>query len=342
MQVLRPIQVDDFAALKQIAVESGHGFTSLPQNDDVLKSKIDTADNSFKSEVDQAGQQKYLFVLEDSKTGEILGTTGINAAVGLDSPIYHYRLRNNALHSSRLGLTNSFEIMRMCNDYTGATEICTLFLREAFRKGHAGRFLSRVRFLFMAEHPQRFADTVIAEMRGVSCEEGESPFWQWLRQNFIDLDFPTIDYMVGSGEMAFIPQLMPKYPIYTSLLSNEAREVIGQVHDKTKPALKMLQREGFKHNGYVDLFDAGPTIESQLQDIKTVRDSNLAEVKIVSNQDVSDDQVFALCNGQVENFRATYTTGVKHDAESNRLTMTEEVASALKVTSGESVRFVAL
>ena len=27
MQVLRPITTEDFAALKQIAIESGHGFT---------------------------------------------------------------------------------------------------------------------------------------------------------------------------------------------------------------------------------------------------------------------------------------------------------------------------
>ena len=33
MQVLRPITVNDFAALKEIAIESGHGFTSLPVDD---------------------------------------------------------------------------------------------------------------------------------------------------------------------------------------------------------------------------------------------------------------------------------------------------------------------
>lgn len=339
MQVLRPIQVDDFDALKNIAIESGHGFTSLPQNDEVLKGKIENAEQSFNKAVNQPGMEKYLFVLEDSHSGEILGTTGINASVGLDSPIYHYRLRKNNLHSSKLGLTNSFEIMRMCNDYTGATEICTLFLRENWRKGLAGRFLSRVRFLFMAEHPQRFSETVIAEMRGVSCEQGLSPFWQWLRTNFIDMDFPTIDYMVGTGDTSFISQLMPKYPLYTSLLSQDAREVIGKVHDKTKPALRMLQKEGFKHKGYVDLFDAGPTIESPRDNIKTVQNSHLAEVDIAQ---VQSKQAFALCNGKVSDFRATYTKAVAVDQDSGRIRMSEDVANALKVTRGESVRFVAL
>lgn len=339
MQVLRPITTDDFAALTQIAVESGHGFTSLPQNDDVLRDKIETAEDSFNRCIDKPGQQKYLFVLEDCDSGEILGTTGINASVGLDSPIYHYRLRNTALHSSRLGLTNNVETLRMCNDYTGATEICTLFLREAFRQGHAGKFLSRVRFLFMAQHPMRFSDTVIAEMRGVSCEQGESPFWQWLKQHYIDLDFPTIDYMVGSGDTSFIPQLMPKYPIYTSLLSADAKDVIGKVHDKTRPALRMLEKEGFKHRGYVDLFDAGPTIESKLENIATVRNSDTGNAKIAN---IKGGKMYALCNDKVADFRATYSDKVDVCATSGEVTLSQELAKALKVSDGDDVRFVAL
>ena len=36
MQIIRPIKATDFDALKQIAIESGHGFTSLPVNDQLL------------------------------------------------------------------------------------------------------------------------------------------------------------------------------------------------------------------------------------------------------------------------------------------------------------------
>ena len=46
MQVLRPITVNDFAALKEIAIESGHGFTSLPVDDGQLQEKIDRAQNT--------------------------------------------------------------------------------------------------------------------------------------------------------------------------------------------------------------------------------------------------------------------------------------------------------
>jgi arginine N-succinyltransferase len=339
MQIIRPIQSDDFDALKQIAIDSGHGFTSLPVNDAFLSEKIEKADASFQKQVTEHNQENYLFVLEDSTSGKVIGTTGINAAIGMTTPVYHYRQAQTKLRSTRLNLTNTVDTLKICNDYTGSSEICTLFLSAEHRKGYAGRLLSRVRFLFMAEHPHRFSDTIIAEMRGVSDEQGKSPFCQWLQQHFIDLDFPTIDYLMGIGDTDFIEQLMPKHPIYTSLLSEDAKAVIGKVHQKTAPALRMLEKEGFKFRGYVDLFDAGPTVESKLSEIKTVKQSHQGAVNI----DAVDNEItYAVCNQKVADFRATFTTGLLHDEDSGSITLSPEVASALQVTAGESVRFTQL
>lgn len=221
MQVLRPITVNDFAALKEIAIESGHGFTSLPVDDGQLQEKIDRAQNSFTKNVDKPIDESYLFVLEDSETGKVIGTTAIEAAVGLSVPLYHYHLGKTVHHSPTLNVYNTVDILSMCNDYTGCSEICTLFLREDSRKGLTGRFLSRSRFLFMAQHSERFADTVIAEMRGVSDEDGHSPFWQWLQEHFFSIEFPQADHLVGLGDKVFISELMPKYPIYVNLLSKK-------------------------------------------------------------------------------------------------------------------------
>lgn len=344
MQIIRPIRQDDFAALKQIAIESGHGFTSLPVNDDVLAAKIDLAHKSFNTQVKQRDNESYLFVLEDTLSSQVIGTTAINANVGVTTPIYHYRQGTHQQRSSRLNVTNSVPTLSICNDYTGSSEICTLFLRENHRKGMAGRLLSRVRFLFMAQNAERFSDTIIAEMRGVSDNEGHSPFWQWLRTHFIDLDFPTIDYMMGIGDTDFISQLMPKHPLYANLLSPQAQEVIGQVHDKTKPALRLLEKEGFTHRGYVDLFDAGPTIESKLNDIKTVKQSEYGPVEIAPApiEDAANEAMFAVCNHKVADFRAICTNKVTYDKTTDQITLCPEVASALKVVQGESVRLVKL
>ena len=77
MMVIRPIRADDYPALYSIAVESGHGFTSLPVNDELLMRKISRSEQSFNKQVSSPGDEGYLFVLEDTQSGEIVGTTGI-------------------------------------------------------------------------------------------------------------------------------------------------------------------------------------------------------------------------------------------------------------------------
>ena len=337
MQIIRPIQHADFAALQQIAEESGHGFTSLPQCDEQLRGKIARTVQSLSKNVQQPKDESYLFVLEDSDTGEILGTTGIEAVVGLSSPLYHYRLSKSLHQSRKLGVRKTVSTLNFCNDYHGASEICTLFLREGYRKGYAGRLLSKIRFLFMAQHPQRFAQTIIAEMRGVSDEQGNSPFWSWLQAHFFDIDFATAVHLVGVGEKSFIDELMPKYPVYVDLLSAAAQAVIGKPHDNTVPALRLLQGEGFQHKGYVDPFDAGPTVEAQLSDIHSARNSRCCDFMI---NEVSTEQGMMICNTQAETFRACYSLNASYDPQTKLLSISAEMAEKLLLNTGDKVRFV--
>ncbi|WP_440056504.1 arginine N-succinyltransferase (plasmid) [Pseudoalteromonas sp. T1lg65] len=341
MLVLRPITHNDFDALKRIAVESGHGFTSLPVDDELLASKIERSVASFAKAVKSPADEGYLFVLEDTSQGKIVGTTAVEAAVGMSTPLYHYHLGKTVHHSRTLNVYNTVDILTMCNDYTGCSEICTLFLRESHRQGFAGRFLSRIRFSFISQHRERFSDTIIAEMRGVSDEQGNSPFWRWLQEHFFSIEFPQADYLVGLGDKVFICELMPKYPIYANLLSPDAQAVIGQVHEKTKPALRLLQNEGFEHRGYVDLFDAGPTVEAKLDNIRTVRESFSGEVEIVDTLP-RNTRPMAVSNCLLEEFKATFSDQIYLCTAEEKIQMTAEVAKAINVTSGDMVNAFAL
>lgn len=348
--IIRPIAHSDLAVLQQIAVESGPGFTSLVDDRDFLTRKIQRSIDSFQRQVTQPGNENYLFVLEDEETGEVIGTTGIAASVGLDSPLYHYHRSQVVHHSRELGLFRRMEVLNMCNHYTGCSEICTLFLRPKFRRAHAGKLLSKVRFLFMAQNPQRFASTVIAEMRGVSDANGQSPFWNWLRDCFVDLDFATVTQMVGAGNNRFIAELMPKYPLYTHLMSEQARQVIGQVHEHTRPALHMLESEGFRHKGYVDLFDAGPTVEAELSQIHSVRDSMECRIQAVAsatpviprNQAKSRDNLLLVANTSVPGFRATVTDQATYLPQHNLLQLPSQLAEQLDLRDGGTARFIRL
>ena len=340
MFVVRPIEQKDYAELLNIAVESGHGFTSLPVNEELIAKKIDTAEHSFKEKVsDLPCDHSYLFVMEDTETGQIMGTSGIESSVGLNDAFYHYHLSKVVHNSRELNIYNTAEILTLCNDYTGASELCTLFLREPYREGINGRLLSKSRFLFLAQNKARFSNTVIAEMRGVSNENGESPFWQWLEDNFFSLDFPTADYLTGIGQKVFIAELMPKYPVYVNLLSQAAQDVIGKVHDNTAPALNLLKSEGFSWKGYVDIFDAGPTVEADLSQLRSVQNSELFAVEIVDQLTGTDNVMMS--NLDVEFFRATAATA-QLDEVLQTIKVTQQIADVLKVSAGQQLRAVKL
>ncbi|TRX53131.1 arginine N-succinyltransferase [Thalassomonas sp. M1454] len=334
MIIIRPIRSSDYDALHHIAVESGHGFTSLPVNEGLLTSRINRATSSFHKQEDVNGDEGYLFVMEDSETGEVVGTSGIEAAVGLHDAFYHYHV-GKVVHSSReLNVYNTVETLSLNNDYTGASELCTLYLDAKYRINNNGRFLSKCRFLFMAEHQERFNHTVIAEMRGVSDENGNSPFWQWLEEHFFSMDFPTADYLSGIGKKEFIAELMPKYPIYVSLLSKEAQAVIGKVHENTLPALRLLEREGFVSRGYVDIFDGGPTVEAELKSIKTIRNSMRLQVDIA---EVNSTQKFMICNTKISEFRAVHMP-IDVNETNQVARIDQKTADALQVKAGDWVR----
>ncbi|MBL4910547.1 MAG: arginine N-succinyltransferase, partial [Alteromonadaceae bacterium] len=259
----------------------------------------------------------------------------IEASVGLDAPFNHYHL-GKIVHSSRkLKIYNSVETLTLCNDLTGTTEICTLFLKSTHRANRNGRFLSRFRFLFIAEHSERFNDKIIAEMRGVSDEQGNSPFWAWLQEHFFSIDFPTADYLTGIGDKEFIAELMPKHPIYVSLLSKDAQLAINKVHTNTAPALRLLEAEGFERSGYVDIFDAGPTVQSLKHHIETIKTSQSLTVTINDQVDMQNNYI--LCNNSLSNFRAVQASAkIKGD----HIYINHKVAQALQVQNNDQLRII--
>lgn len=338
MLVVRPISMSDYDALHTCAVESGHGFTSLPVNEELLTNRIKHSEYSFtRPGVTSPSDEGYLMVGFDSETGEVAGTTGIEAAVGWDVPFYSYHISTIVHSSPKLNVNNVVKLLTFGNNYTGCSEICTLFLRPEFRQGLNGRLMSKCRFLMMAEHPHRFSKTIFAEMRGVSDEDGNSPFWQWLQEHFFSIDFTMADYLTGIGKKGFIADLMPKLPIYINLLSKEAQEVIGQVHEKTRPALKLLEKEGFTCRNYVDIFDAGPSVECDINNIDSVRNSVRVKVIVAEH---SSSQDYLICNTSFENFRATAAKAA-FNRENGSAIISPKVANALKVDNGDFIRILA-
>ncbi len=177
--------------------------------------------------------------------------------------------------SQKLNIQKQYQVLHLVNDYQGYSEVCTLYLSPEYRQHNNGAFLSKVRFLFMAQFQQRFTEKVIAEMRGYTDSNDVSPFWRSLGVHFFKIDFEEADYLTAKANKQFISDLMPRHPIYVSLLTKQAQEAIGKTHSKTRSALKILKRENFIFNQQIDIFDGGPVVEAQLSLIKTLRESKV-------------------------------------------------------------------
>ena len=278
--VMRPAQLSDFDALRSMAVESGAGFTSLPVDEDILRSKLLRSVDSFAGRLDQPEYGKYLLMLENTETGEIGGCSAVKAGVGVKSPFFNYRIITLAQASQEADRRFDMDALILTNEFVGCTEVGTLFLRPEHRGGGVGRLLAQSRYLLMDTEPKWFGEKVIAELRGVVSHDGETPFWECLGRHFFKMSFTDADYLSATTDNQFILDLMPKYPIYVDLLPNEAREVIGRVHVDGVPAFKLLEWEGFAFERVVDIFDGGPIMQVSRSMLRTSRESRIMELEV--------------------------------------------------------------
>lgn len=336
MMLVRPVAISDHAELLGLAREAGIGMTSLPPDPDVLQRKIAHSVASCAGDCD-ADDEHFLFVLVDSDTNAIVGTTGIAAHVGIKHPFYSYKLSTIVQACEELGVYSHHQVLHMVNDYTHATEIGSLFLMAPYRRDGIGSFLSRCRYLMLAEFPELFSEVVISEIRGVQDEAGESPFYKNLAQHFFKMEFKRADFVHATKGGQFISDLMPRYPVYIKLLPPKAQEVIGVPLAASLPAMSLLEKEGFRYQGYIDVFDAGPTMQAERSSIRTVRKSKNADVTHIGA--VDNGARCMISTTHRADFRIVYTEVAAHGAG---ITIPQEAAELLRVSSGDMVRYMIL
>ena len=275
---VRPAREDDLDALLELARMTGGGFTNLPPNGEALERRLAWSSASFTKELQAPDNELYMLILEESETGRIGGTACLFSRVGVEWPFYSYKLGNVTQSSRELKRTFAMQVLYLVNDYDGASEVGGLFLHPELRVAGLGRLLARSRYLFMAQHRERFGDRVLAELRGRITPDGGSPFWDGLGAKFFGMPFQEADNFNSLHGNQFIADLMPKHPIYVSMLPEASREVIGHPHESGIPAKRLLEAEGFSYDGYIDIFDGGPTMCARVDNVRTVRESRAADV----------------------------------------------------------------
>lgn len=332
---LRAAHAADIAPLYEMAKLTGGGFTNLPADRKALTAKLERADAAFARDGEIADDY-FVLVLENAETGQVRGTCQLMSQVGQRWPFYSYRLNTLTQYSKELDRTVRAELLHLTTDLEGSSEVGGLFLHPAERAGGLGMLLARSRYLFVAMHRRRFADRILAELRGVIDDRGGSPFWDGVAGRFFGMDFQEADYFNAINGNQFIADLMPKHPVYVAMLSEEARKVIGVPHPSGRAAMRMLEAEGFAHEGYVDIFDGGPTMTARTDQVKSVKESACARVTATTS---TGGETCLLATGTLGEFRAAY--GHRELRGEGEVAIDQATARLLDIGPGDTVWSVA-
>ncbi|GAA5559980.1 arginine N-succinyltransferase [Acinetobacter schindleri] len=209
-----------------------------------------------------------------------------------------------------------------------------------YRLNKNGKFLSKVRFLFLSAFRQYFEETIVAEMRGYSDVNGQSPFWNAVGHKFFNIEFTKADYLSGIGQKAFIAELMPRHPLYVDMLPDDAKAAIGMVHPNTRPAYNLLLEEGLRYKGYVDIFDGGATLQADIENLRAIKESQILTVKIVEPSHLSlGDEPYIVANDDYQNYRAIVVYSTPYQ---DQIQLSLEQAKELNAQNGAEVRILSI
>lgn len=335
MIIFRPIAQKDRDLFSYFAFDSLLGMTHFPKDPDRLESKIKLSEDSFLAKPERPGKEEYFFVLEDLITGRIGGIAGILAKNAINRS-YFYKIETIPTHAQHFAAPKEMQILMPITRGFHASELCSLYLQPSFRHSGQGRLLSLSRLLFIAAFKERFAHRVCAEMRGYVDQRQIAPFWDNVGRHFCALSFVELMNQLDEDK-TFISEILPKFPLYVSLLSKEAQDVLGKTHDNTRAAFEMLRQEGFVFQGEIDLFDGGPLLNAKTSSIRTVKRSLLMRAEVTS-ESLQDQEEWIVSNECID-FRACKTRLQCLNSKVARIH--REAAEALLIHSGSWIRIIA-
>lgn len=270
MFVIRQAQLEDLPTLLKLArlVHSNN----LPVDADILRTKLMRSRDSFAGNSRTSQEREFIFALEDTETGNLIGTSSIISCVGCPGrPHLYFLVRKREHFSDDLATGHVHVTLQLGMDETGPSEIGGLVLTPAYRghKAKLGTLLSLIRFQYISLHREWFSDRIIAEMAAPLTPDSRNTLWEYLGRRFINLEYSEADRFCRQSK-EFVISLFPKGEIYASLLPPEARNLIGRVSPDAQPAKVMLESLGFCYIGHCDPFDGGPYLEASLAQVPLV------------------------------------------------------------------------
>lgn len=348
-------------------------FINLPPNRAKITQRIESSMRAFRATAasehppadDVRSSRAYMFTLEglDDAHQGLAGTSSISAGMGdTENPNLSFQLVRVVRRSEDLaireerpqgGVDYTFgEIDHvhaiMYRDMASPTELGGLLLKPEMRgagrgKGGSrlrapsyGKFLSWVRFHYIARNPNWFSETMLAEMMApIDPYNDGNPFWRHVIRKFIGLSYQKADRL-STRKREFMYTLLP-HQINLSLLPDEVLNCLGQVNEATVPARRMLEQVGFRFTQRIDPFDAGPHLEANRNEVTPIAATRPYRVgRVVEPAMLNEDARPLLVSTQRdgEGFQAAIAFG---HATGDELEISSDAAIALAIEVGETI-----
>lgn len=334
--ILRSVEERDIRDLQVLS--SQFTMINLPNDAKVLARKIEKSTKSFAGELKKE-ECEYIFVVEDTETERVVGSSLILAKHGTkDEPHFYFKVTKKEHFSSDLGIGFVHQILKLEEETNGPTEIGGLLVDSDYRRvpEKIGKQISLVRFLYMAMFPEQFQNKILCELSPPQMAQGKSEFWESVGRRFTGLPYQEADKLSHKYK-EFIQSLFPKEEIYTCLLSSAARFVLGRVGDETRPAQHLLEKLGFKYLNEVDPFDGGPHFGVLTQDVPLIKDAKHVEV---SSRDQAEFKSFGLVGFmRDEKFLAKQTA---YHLDGDRIVLPGPTKDILKLKANDKVCITAI
>lgn len=349
MYVIRQAHTNDIDLFVKLA-KTVH-FINLPADKDIIAEKIDRSSRSFRAAHDDTalnirtddrsavgGSPLFMFTIEDPRTGNALGTSMIIARMGGPGhPNLSFEMQKRHFFSEDLQQGTSHTIATLVLDESGPTEIGGLILGPTYR-GHPdklGKQISLIRFHYIGLQRKHFADRVLAEMMAPITAQGGNTLWEYLGRRFINLPYAEADKFCQRSR-EFMTSLLPREPIYLSLLPPEARKLVGQVGPDTVPARKMLEDLGFRYTNRIDPFDGGPHLEALTDQIPLVKSTVRLRLEGTVNADAAEETGFVSADPEDGEFRCAYSA-FRTDRAAGTIHLPADVIKALHADVGDQI-----
>lgn len=336
MLTIRPARYADLDALAALAASVTALDLSLPSETRELERLLVRSGDAFAADIDFPGEEEYLFVATD-RAEAVVGAMLVVAAAGHPGADYSFRNETIVHASHELGVNHRIYALNLSHDLSGFTLLRPPVAVPGGQALRVERALLQAALCFIAEHPARFAEDLIAPLPGVVDEHGESPFWSAVGSKFFGVSYREAERLALGKDRSFMAELMPHYPLYVPLLPASAQSALGQTRSEFLNTYALLMEEGFEGERYVDVFDGGPVFCVKRELAGAVHGARVLPLR-VDEEGARNAPECLLANREIRHFRAVLARALRMPEGS--VATGEEAASRLELIDQDEVRCV--